>query len=151
NVHDERWVSLMPEYLRYQSGDSIIVLYYQWIKRCWGVFKERLNYISTRETIRIIISSIKTLKVHSYPELVHAGSDEYCKTIPFQYYIRSFDGHYTSCARFQDSIEQIREVSRNYVANNTHQIRTWPRIDLDRLQRLEKVISKWKSMQADVL
>jgi len=139
---DQRWESLIDDYVAYQPTASRLRLRALAMVRAWDLFKERLNWGTTRASLAALWTRARS-ESPSLPRLVRAEPDELCATLTTPHYIRANDGHYVSCAAFVPSPAVVDDIARNYVAANTHEIRNWKEVDPERMRRLADVVKRW--------
>ena len=146
---DQRWLSLFDDYVAYHEhgGSFRFVLE---AGRRWNLFKEQLNFATTRATVEYLWRS-RGETITSRPALVRMSPDALCATISTASFIRANDGHYVSCASFLPSQDEVDAIARNYVNNNGHEIRNWKEVDPDRIRRLEQVVRAWNAQGVRVV
>ncbi len=140
--NDRRWISIASDYVVYQQqyGHRVLSALNAPIQY-WDLFKERLNFVSTMESVTRLISMLGRGQLPSHPRLTHATPEQFCVTISSEYYIRSADGHFTTCPVFENSRDKTEILARSYVSSNGHQIREWAAVDSERLERLRVLLS----------
>ena len=146
-VQDERWMSLMPEYLTYHGTSWSKA---RW-RKGWATLKERLNFVTTRQTVDVLLRPSRREPTAIKPTLVRVSPAEYCADDPRPYYIRAYDGHYVSCPRFSYTPIELTRVAERYLATNSHEMAEWREIDSSRLTRLAAVLTRWRALDMQVL
>lgn len=146
-VQDERWMSLMPEYLAYHATSWSRA---RW-RKGWATFKERLNFVTTRQTVDVLLRPSRRDPTSIKPTLVKASPAEYCADDPRPYYIRAYDGHYVSCPRFSYTPVELNRVAERYLARNAHEMAEWREVDWSRLTRLTAVLTRWRALDMKIL
>jgi hypothetical protein len=140
NFNDKRWTSIAGDFASYQLRRGRPWLAARALARYWDTFKERLSFVATRESFVYLVKSAREHSWRTPPKLIAATPDEFCRTISSVYYIRSYDGHYTTCPVFASSAAAVHATATAYVAANGHQVRQWEQVDDQRIARLRQVV-----------
>jgi hypothetical protein len=148
-VTNERWRTLEPERDAYLNQDAPIRERFERVKRAFAVFKDRLSYQTTVASLSVLLeqeSASDALRLRLVADDATLCSQLYGKPM-----VRHFDGHFAYCdAGIPPEAERVR-IARTYVERDSHQVRSWKRVSLRRLQALERVIATWRSQHVRVV
>jgi hypothetical protein len=134
----QRWMAWYDEYAKFHDGELGQRAF--GARVTWSRFTELLNFTTTRESFRRVVARARR-DAPDPPEatLSSLSPDDFCKTIDHDYYIRSFDGHYTQCPTWRKGPDEVEKVARNYLVDDPHKLASWRVVDTSRLRHFSRV------------
>jgi hypothetical protein len=147
-VTDQRWLTVRAERAAFRSDGSAVAAA-QGAVFAWQGFKERLTFSSTRDSLRFLLARGSTAP--SLPELQSDPPESFCAGARRAPLIRHSDGHFSSCPRFDPSTKEAEDIAIAYVERDSHRIRSWPRVDEERMRRLFTVVQAWRKRGSEVI
>jgi len=148
---DQRWQSLFDDFLAYHRNTGKLRAFGLRTVRAWSLFKERLNFTTTRLTVEHVLRRFRGEPEASAPHLVSTTGEAYCATISSAQYIRANDGHFISCPEFVPTQQEVEDIARSYVLNNGHEVHRWKEVDPHRRARFEIVTRRWSDLGSHVV
>ena len=148
-VHNERWRTLERERDAFLNQDAPIRQGLERARRAFAVFKDRLSYETT-------VASLSALLEHTSPAdglrlRLIADDAKLCSRLYGKPMVRHFDGHFAYCDAGIPPDAERQQIARTYVERDSHQVRSWKRVSMRRLQALEHVIAAWRSHHVRVV
>ncbi len=138
NEKSDRWSSVLSDFAAYQREHGNAFRIAKGYLTDWSRFKDRLSYVTTRESLRYFLDHRHDKENLDRPYLVQAGAavDELCAHASADLYLRFYDGHFVGCPRFALSQKEISYLATTYLQRNTHSMHQWDRVDPDIVKRL---------------
>jgi hypothetical protein len=138
NEVSDRWSSVLGDFSEYQRRHGNNYRTAKGYLTFWSSFKDRLSYVTTRESLRYFINHRHDQENLDRPRLVQEGAavDELCAHASADLYLRFYDGHFLGCPRFALSQKEISYLATTYLQRNTHSMHQWSRVDPDIVKRL---------------
>jgi hypothetical protein len=138
NEISDRWSSVLGDFAAYQRKHGNTYRTAKGYLTFWSRFKDRLSYVTTRESLRYFFGHRHDKENLDRPRLIQAGAavDELCAYASADLYLRFYDGHFLGCPRFALSQKEISYLATTYLKRNTHSMNQWSRVDPDTVKRL---------------
>jgi hypothetical protein len=157
NVISQRWMSIYSDYLDYHNRGNWLALAFYKGQRIWAVFKERLSYPATQESLKTLADI--NYKRYLAPKLYNLTAEEFCESKYIEEYqtsssevtIRANDGHFKICQKFALAPKQLHDVALGYLRKNMHKMAEWHELDGMRLTQIEKILKEWAEKGSKIL
>ncbi|WP_016834366.1 hypothetical protein [Herbaspirillum lusitanum] len=139
----DRWTSAIQPFTSYQIDHGDIFRSIKGYSSFWSRAKDRLSYVTTRESLLYFKTHLGDVTYLDKPKLIAVGPslDKLCSSTKSELYLRAQDGHFFGCPRFSLTQEQISYLSSTYLERNTHGMREWQQVDTDVVQRLSTIMN----------
>jgi hypothetical protein len=149
----DRWSSVLGDFVAYQRAHGSELLAAKAYLTFWSRFKDRLSYVTTRESVLYFLNHRHDKEHLEQPRLVQAGDpvDRLCASSPTDLYLRSHDGHFFGCPRFALSPKEISFLATTYLQRNTHSMNQWDQLDPDTLKRLNAALELLRAKGAKII
>ena len=154
----DRWKSLLDYYWRYQPHVFQAGYWIEIIRSKWSVFKDRLSYVTTKQSFKKLWSegSIQKQKALLIPATIREICDpeKTLKWVPFgskDFYNRDYDGHYEACPQFLKSKEEVREIANTYIIRNAHSMAKWKEFDVKTATRMRLLLGSFIEKKINVV
>lgn len=153
NAKSDRWSSVLGDFVAYQRAHGSALLAAKGYLTVWSRFKDRLSFVTTRESLLYFINHRHDEEHLDQPRLVQAGGavDKLCANSPADLYLRSHDGHFFGCPRFALSPKEISFLATTYLQRNTHSMNQWGQVDPDTLIRLSAALDVLRAKGAKII
>lgn len=151
----DRWKSIHEYYSRYQFNDSKLKTWIWDISQDWSKFKDNLSFITTRESLNLLLST--DVHLNEKPDLISSSIKDICSgatstpLLTESSYFREADGHYENCTQYLPKQDQVREISKTYLHRNMHNMSEWHELNHTVMDRFENLITKLKQSGSSIM
>jgi hypothetical protein len=153
NATSDRWSSVLSDFAAYQRKHGNAFRTAKGYLTFWSRFKDRLSFVTTRESALYFLHHRHDKENLEQPVLVQAGNaiDELCANASADLYLRLYDGHFQGCPRFALSQKEISYLAATYLQRNTHSMHQWNQVDPDTVKRLNTAVALLRAMGQEIV
>jgi hypothetical protein len=147
---NRRWTAWMNDYLNF-NGQQRLEAYATRAGVVWSRFEERLNFATTRESLKTLMDTTHRSKNRLIKGGPGAVEDFCAHASPADYELRASDGHAINCPNFLPTPEQREQAAVAYIQVHASAMGEWREVDWSRVAALERVTREWSSHAGRVL
>lgn len=149
NMVSDRWKTLIDDYWNYHHQGDSFGKYRIVVGRTWSKFKDRLSFITTRESVQLLLKKKSTQNdqiVLVDSKLADVCNSKLLETFPDggrEVNLRGSDGHFENCQQFLPSDDEVTKIAETYLSRNMHNVMDWHEVNMDSINRLHELVGKF--------